>query len=354
MDEFERYLLELKDAPAILVEAVLAAYKICHQDEPDGKCGSGSLVSHHPCAANPLYTVPSACTEARGAASKLAENVRPSHEPLAETNLGVCMSHVDTSVFVESKDSNNKQVRQENKSQKQKVHIFSFEEILPKMQALLNKQSFFNRLMENRDLTLYRDVWLKSGVCSKKSTDSAYTYFRPAQDTSIYDVLRITDHRVILGNVRKGTAFEVSLQFENDNDPNGMHGKNEDEKILNDGKTKVIVWHFNHKKLRHNYQDVMHGHVSDVPRSYKETQVYKVFAEILHFFETGEFNVPFNVGNDNSGESDKNIQKSAGKSNGGMKPGESKQPNSVAKPDMKGDDANLSDNSNSDKQTIRR
>lgn len=354
MDEFERYLLGLKDAPSILVEAVLTAYKICHQGEPSGKCGSGSLVSHHPCAANPLYTVPSACTEARGATSKLAENVRPSHEPLVETNLGVCMSHVDTSVFVESKDRNPELSRQVETSKKNNVHIFSFEEILPKMQSLLNKQKFFNILMEHRDLTLYREIWLKSGVCSKKSSDSAYTYFRPAHESSIYDVLRITDHRVILGNVRKGTALEVSLQFENDNDPNGIHGKNEAEKVLNDGKTRVVVWHFNHKKLRHNYQEILNGNVPSVPRSYKETQVYKVFAEILHFFETGEFNAPFNVDNDNSGESDKITLNPAGKSSGDVKSGEPKQQNSVVTPDTKGDKPNLLDNSNSDTQTIRR
>lgn len=297
MDCFLEFLDRFRGENPLLVEAIAAGYKICHQGKPSGKCRSGNLVSHHPCAANPLYTVPSACTEARGAASKLAENVRPSHEPLVETNLGVCMSHVDTSVFVESKDNNPKQKRQGGTSQKKEVHIFSFQEILPKMQLLLNQQVFFNRLMKNKDLTLYREVWIRSGVCSKKSSDSAYTYFRPVQERNIYDVLRITDHRVILGNVRKGTNFEVSLQFENDDDPNNLHGKNDGEKILNDGKTKVVVWHFNHRKLRHDYHEILNGLVPGVSRSYKETQVYKIFAEILHFFETGEFSAPFNVDN---------------------------------------------------------
>ncbi|MBR4915713.1 MAG: hypothetical protein IKZ45_01340 [Fibrobacter sp.] len=47
MDEFERYLLGLKVAPTIMVEAVLAAYKICHQGEPDGNSdfASGFTIS---------------------------------------------------------------------------------------------------------------------------------------------------------------------------------------------------------------------------------------------------------------------------------------------------------------------
>jgi len=36
MDEFEQYLDEIHDSSPALVEAVLAAYKICHQSEPDG------------------------------------------------------------------------------------------------------------------------------------------------------------------------------------------------------------------------------------------------------------------------------------------------------------------------------
>lgn len=47
MDEFERYLDEIHDSSPALVEAVLAAYKICHQGEPDGNSdfASGFTVS---------------------------------------------------------------------------------------------------------------------------------------------------------------------------------------------------------------------------------------------------------------------------------------------------------------------
>lgn len=47
MDEFEQYLDEIHDSSPALVEAVLAAYKICHQSEPDGNSdfASGFTIS---------------------------------------------------------------------------------------------------------------------------------------------------------------------------------------------------------------------------------------------------------------------------------------------------------------------
>lgn len=47
MDEFEQYLMCIKDVSPALVETVLSTYKICHQDEPDGNSdfASGFTVS---------------------------------------------------------------------------------------------------------------------------------------------------------------------------------------------------------------------------------------------------------------------------------------------------------------------
>lgn len=294
MDEFIDYFLpklaKIVPEQSALIESIAAGYKICHPDELDGNNQKQHYGIHHPYAANPLYTGPSECTEAHGAARYESQNVWLSHEPLGESNLGVNMSHVATSVFVEANDSNSS-IKCQSKSP---LHIFNQNELLDVMDSILNSQSFFNELMKSNDLLPYKTLWRRFKLDSRCSTDSVYTYFYPNEDSKPkYDVLRITNHNVTLGNVRSGTMTEVSLQFTNDETLVDYHGKPGEPKLTNNGNSIVQPWFFSHEILRKDYNAVMNGQVADCSRNYRNTQVFKIFNSIKDFFITGVFKQPF-------------------------------------------------------------
>lgn len=294
MDQFLDYFLPklAKIAPeqSVLIESIVNGYKICHPDELDGDNQKRQYGIHHPYAANPLYTGPSECTEAHGAARFDSQNVWLSHEPLGKSNLGVNISHVATSVFVEANNNN-----LSNKSQpKSQLHIFNQKELIDVMDSILDSQAFFNELMKSNDLLPYKTLWRRFKLDSRCSTDSVYTYFYPNEASKPkYDVLRITNHNVTLGNVRSGTMTEVSLQFTNDENLIAYHGKAGEPMLTNNGNSLVQPWFFSHEILRKDYNAVMNGQVQDCTRNYKNTQVFKIFAAIKDFFNTGEFKQPF-------------------------------------------------------------
>ena len=281
MDTVEQYIKSRRDIPPALVEALLEAYKICHQDEPDGNKCKRQFQVHGPHAAPCSYEVP--CTEGvvnGTACTHGADELRcQARSPKCESSHKDSPKHMPRSNHSETEDSKSPTIRQPRPGSDYAI--------------LLENLLQFDVLNGIARTGKYYDAILTA--FGRHEFEGSSNYWTFTVNGKVIDEFRHSTHELVPANIPSDRHLAVCFTFMTEGKTaetlrkQYKHGDERNGKVHK--RTFFKECFYDHHVLKADWFAICHA-----KKDYKESQLYQIFASLKPYFETGRFENPLKQG----------------------------------------------------------